>query len=551
MSSTPLARAVVRATLALSILVMLICALTPSAASSQDRHVVYLPALHKPGQPPTPTPPTPTPDLSPLSISVAFDAERAVSAPVGAEGGQLSATGADGTVYTLSIPAGALAYTQTLTLAPSASVAGLPLSGGALGAAQIAPEGLILMQPATLTIAPPELPEAATIYAFGFDDTGAEFHLRGSDDAAAQLAGTKTISIRAPKLRGYGAGKGTQADVAQYRGKHRPSRIADRIVEDGLIVLLPTYEEWVEEKREEMGDILALLKQAGKQPEAIEEAVLAYIEWDYRVGRHPQKDTDLGPERAAFRERLRQAIKTASAGAAERCYSKHNLADGLRLQRWLYYLYTYAKPTDSRYLEAMVMKCLSFDLEVQASFVRNGNPGGTNIRIDVGVESRIRLKPVLNYPLFGLVGQGELTVKRAIYNSQVECSERFIPKTTHPMRVINVTIVPDGSNGYNVDSILFDPGKGIQGTVFWTCDSGDGDKAYDLLYTAEFSMIHQDELHGGTNSGIFRLPHWQPSGGDQIATTGKTYQRSKDLPDAVGTIWRVEEDTTFILRHRP
>jgi hypothetical protein len=552
MSYTPIARAVVRATLALAVVGMVFAALAPGAASSQDRHVVYLPALRNAGDPPAQPPP---PAESALSITVAPDAARAVSAPVGPEGGQLSATGADGAVYTLSIPAGALAYTQTLTLTPSASVAGLPLSGGALGAAQLAPEGLLLMQAATLTMTPPEIGEEASIYAFGFDGSGAEFHLRGGDAVApqgAELAGAKIITIRAPRLRGYGAGKGTPADVTRYRARHRPTRVADQIVEDDLFAPLPTYKEWLQEKQHQMAAILAMLDQARSKPEAIEEAVVAYVEWDYRVTQHPN-GTDLAPERAEFRERLRQAVQAASAGAAERCRNDHSLADGLRLQRWLYYLYTYALPMDPSYLEALVIECLSFDLEVKASFVRSSRLGNDEVKVEAQVESRIPLKPRLNYPLFSLAGQGDLTVKHASYSSSDEaCWEQFTPATAHPMRVIDVSIVTDSGDGFAVDSILFAPGKGIWGTVTWACgESGPFSIDYNYLYAAEFSMMHSDEMHGGANSEVFRLPIWQRSIGDQVATTGTAYVRSKDLPDPAANTWHVVEDTTFTLIHRP
>jgi hypothetical protein len=553
MSRTPLAKILIQTTIALAVIgTVLGGALAPRAAASQDRYVVYLPALRNPGD----APPPPPPGQSPLSIVVAPDSERAVSAPVGPEGGQLSATGADGAVYTLSIPPGALAYTQTLSLTPSASVAGLPLSGGATGAAQLAPEGLLLMQPATLTIAPPETGEDATVYAFGFDGSGAEFHLRGGDDAGAQgaeLAGAKIITIRAPRLRGYGAGKGTQADVVQYRSKHRPTRVADQIVEDDLFAPLPTYEEWLQGKQHQMTAILGLLEQARNKPEAIEEAVVAYFEWDYRVNLHPSGSPDLAPERAAFRERLRQAVKAASAGAAERCRNDHSLADGLRLQRWLYYLYTYALPMDPSYLEALVMECLSFELEVKASFVRSSRLGNDEVMIEAQVESRIPLKPTLNYPLFSLAGQGDLTVHHTSYSTSDDaCWEKFTPTTTHPMRVIDVSIVTDGKDGFAVDSVLFAPGKGIWGQVTWACgESGPFSIDYTYLYAAEFSMMHSEEMHGGASSEIYRLPSWQRSVGERVATTGTAYVRSKDLPDPAANTWHVVEDTTFTLVHRP
>jgi hypothetical protein len=553
MTRLALVSALARLTLALAFIGTLLGGVVaPRAASSQDRHTVYLPALRNPGveQPPTPTPIPP--EQSPLTIAVAPDAERAASARLGSEGGQLSATGADGVVYTLTIPPGALAYTQTLSLTPSGSVAGLPLSGGAIGAVQLAPEGLLLMQQATLTIALPESGGDETVYAFGFDGAGAEFHLRGSDAATpqeAELAGVKIITIRAPRLRGYGAGKGTEADVARYRSKHRPSRVADQIIEDELFVPIVTRDQWVQERRGELSAILELLGRAANNPAAVEDAVQAYIEWDMLLVYAPNWSPALEAERAEFKARLREAVKAASAGAAERCRNDHSLADGLRLQRWLYYLYTYALPMDPSYLEALVMECLSFDLDVKANFVRTGGVAGVQVRIDARVEGRIPLTPRLNYPQFSLAGQSDLTVNHISVTGIGECWTDFAQRSTYPMRVIDVSILPDGGDAL-VDSVLFDPGQGIWGTVTAGCGDGEpvtGDLTH--VYASEFWMMHYDEMHGGTDSGIFRLPYWRRGLGDQVATTGSAYVRSKSFPGEWGN--RIVEETTFTLVHRP
>ena len=85
------------------------------------------------------------------AIAVTPDRARAKSGQVGPGGGELTATGADGTRYALRVPAGALAQEEAITVTPVKRFSGLPFSGKALGA-ELAPDGLQFLAPATLTI---------------------------------------------------------------------------------------------------------------------------------------------------------------------------------------------------------------------------------------------------------------------------------------------------------------------------------------------------------------------------------------------------------------
>lgn len=71
------------------------------------------------------------PSLSDASIGVhvALDSDRAVSVEVPLEGGRVAATGADGTIYELTIPAGALLEPTRITLTPVRQISGLPIAG--------------------------------------------------------------------------------------------------------------------------------------------------------------------------------------------------------------------------------------------------------------------------------------------------------------------------------------------------------------------------------------------------------------------------------------
>ncbi|MCW5610121.1 MAG: hypothetical protein KIS83_05475 [Rubrivivax sp.] len=95
---------------------------------------------------PTPTPPPPSPP------AVQVDESRAASATAtAAAGGTVQATGADGTVYTLTVPPGALGRDTTITIAPLLSADGVAIDRLVAGV-RAEPSGLRFATPATLAL---------------------------------------------------------------------------------------------------------------------------------------------------------------------------------------------------------------------------------------------------------------------------------------------------------------------------------------------------------------------------------------------------------------
>jgi hypothetical protein len=86
--------------------------------------------------------------------NVTTDSATATVKQIDQTGGSLSATGADGTVYTLALPAGALPGAVQVGLYPVMSLAAVPAGSRLVAGVQYTPEGLTLLAPGTLTIAP-------------------------------------------------------------------------------------------------------------------------------------------------------------------------------------------------------------------------------------------------------------------------------------------------------------------------------------------------------------------------------------------------------------
>ena len=116
----------------------------------------------------------------PPSVTPVPEPERRVAETIGSAGGSVSATGSNGTVYTLDLPPGALVGDTEVALTPVSDIPDLPLSGDLAGAVEFEPDGLALLRTATLRIAPAggaTPPEGTALVGFA-SRSGQAFHLR-------------------------------------------------------------------------------------------------------------------------------------------------------------------------------------------------------------------------------------------------------------------------------------------------------------------------------------------------------------------------------------
>jgi len=142
-------------------------------------------------------------------LNIISEDNQAASAAVGEAGGTVVATASDGTTYTLTIPAGALAGQETITIVPVTAVGGLPLRGGLVAAVRFAPDGLELLKPATLTIELPQQPAATGLVGFGFQGSGEGFHLD-----LVEIQGSRLV-FSVTHFSGVGTGIALTGDLQQ------------------------------------------------------------------------------------------------------------------------------------------------------------------------------------------------------------------------------------------------------------------------------------------------------------------------------------------------
>jgi hypothetical protein len=140
---------------------------------------------------------------NPLTVTPTLDTAHSVGQTISAaNGGTVAATGADGSVFTLAIPANALLSDELITMTPLSAVGNLPVRGGLLAGVQLSPDGLLFQQPATLTIQPAVSVPVGQQVGFGYHANGTEFYFQ-------PLGLTSTITISLTHFSGAGVGQGT------------------------------------------------------------------------------------------------------------------------------------------------------------------------------------------------------------------------------------------------------------------------------------------------------------------------------------------------------
>jgi hypothetical protein len=128
----------------------------------------------------------------PSRVSVTLDSAHAATASISADSGATLSAGP----ATLTVPAGAVAETTSVTMTPVTRLGGL--RGQLLGAVQVQPDGLRLLRPVTLTI---DVPSSSGVQAFSYARNGSDFHLYPLEVEAGKA------TLKLFHFSGYGVGE--------------------------------------------------------------------------------------------------------------------------------------------------------------------------------------------------------------------------------------------------------------------------------------------------------------------------------------------------------
>jgi hypothetical protein len=319
------------------------------------------------------------------SVSVTLDSTKAATALIPVTGGTITATGADGSVFTLTIPDKALGGDEMITMTPLGAVNGLPFKGGLVAGVQLEPDGLELFQMATLTIKPAKAVPIAMQVAVSYHGTGDNLYMLPLDRVAG-------ISMHILHFSGYSVASGITGEIEE-QAKNPPTDAADQAAQqiaaeaNAAIVALREAAQAGQPLSKEVAD--KLNGTMNRWFDQVVEAKVAAAQADYTLTDDAMDSAAawlqmlqyLGSEDShrAHVDRLTaqlEALKKAYEKAlSDRCTSRHDVSAVLALiaLERRYQLLGIKTSADPGPLDT-VKKCLRFELDFEtvSPFVTDG-----------------------------------------------------------------------------------------------------------------------------------------------------------------------------------
>jgi hypothetical protein len=286
------------------------------------------------------TPPS-TSSAPPTNLTITLDESASVSALIPQKGGSMSATLANGLVYTLAIPEGALLSDQEVTMTPIRSIDGLPFSGGLIGGVQLEPDGTSLMAPATLTLTIPKGYDQKTLVGFAYHGTGTGFHLTPVNGDGS----TVTLSILS--FSGHGAASGTNQEASNQAGRSTGSAADDYEQQAADVIngarsrgeLNDSEIKKITELWKDYYDkvVKPALQAATSDDSKIDAAVNMFLNW-WRQSQLLGLDDDLASRITEGTALTFKGLKNAFDKAYQRCISNQDIQESGNMVKRLYQL---------------------------------------------------------------------------------------------------------------------------------------------------------------------------------------------------------------------
>ena len=494
----------------------------------------------------------------PRTVTPALDGSAATSGLISAaSGGTLTATGPNGARYTLEVPAGALASDETITMTPVSSLAGSPL-GALIGAVDLAPNGLQLLKPATLTIVPLSPVKPAGVAGFEAFEGGQDFGLyplnRGvgitmslehfSEEGVADATAAEIrVALSLMPSR-------SQADWQQVAAAALRARPFDP---NALAVIAAAYYR----------DVVAPVVAKASTDDTYADSAVAELEgWLRSLGTIGLDENryvaSLVQSSSAILTRI---LRIAVAQRYERCTASDDLSEIARLlaaERMAAVL-----NVDLGDLAGLGEKCAHLELDVTTTAERVFNTGDQVFTADIGVEDDVPID------LTGVAGQYTGTASPTYTNWQYRV--KYGSGTAAAGTAVITPSKVDFSLDYNIYEQQNPKTKQVIRTVseptlrlrfvpgdtreMWTSTSG-GSSPPLTLWDDVWRDGHATELVPNQPTDVYELDDWQtvpPGSGPLVAM--KTYPTRtychKTFPGCVPSYDAITETTTLKLYHRP
>jgi hypothetical protein len=381
-------------------------------------------------------------------ISVQTDPTGEVSSFISAEtGGSLSATAADGTVFTLEIPPDSLFVSERITMTPVRSVDHFPFADGLAAGVDLQPSGIPLLEGATLTIhAPTPIPRSQET-PVGWNGSGEDFFL------FPPLPAKGDLQLVIFHLGGYGVARGTDAERQTELGRQPVanddllSQKISPLLREGrtaaagnatvpLMTELPLEPKaaatWSSELKAALDQEYAGLKavmQAASEPSDVVHLITRTSWWVHRAeGLLGQPlDTVFPGRREEILLLWKRMIDLALKKIHDRCSEDPiQIFDVFPMIRIVKHPNTYLLQTFPE-LQAeidSVFKCLTFKLKFESVISWNEGEGFV-VTTDVVAEG-ITLRATAQTPLLNVSGEGEIYHKSmSVTGAPDECAPLF------------------------------------------------------------------------------------------------------------------------------
>ena len=511
----------------------------------------------------TPKPPLPA---NPLKVTVALDASATTKGVIPVTGGTLSATAVDGTKFTLTVPEKALLSDQEISMTPVSSIDGLPLSGGLVAAVDLKPDGLVLFQPATLTIEPAKGVSPKEYVSFSYNGSGDELFLY-----PAEVTDT-TVTVSLMHFTGFGGGNGSAASIDSYtpssgedQARQKMGAAADDARKSGNGV--PPMDDLIAIMREWYNSTVYPNLQSGANDDTVFESALAEFQrWLVTTALLGLPEDTFHTEVERARNRVYEGMNNAIKKSSERCVSQKNPAEATRLIRLaVFSIYAQAlgtEPDQYDYAVREAGKCATFELQftsrietesgcqsnfisqVKATVTLSVEGNGLNIAVPGLFKGSAPLEYAEFVPPSGCSGEGV-----------VECPAQSTSTTNSTFEVTSASLlnlnVGKGSDPLKPNIwVEYDPGEPAEKMIV-QCPGGEPVDAFQwmeemgfpkvLLWHDAYTASHQEE--GG---GPFTARDWEYNGGSLYAR--KVYQGKRGETE-LG--FPFTEDTTMEIFHKP
>lgn len=494
----------------------------------------------------------------PLSVQPALDSAKIATQDTPVEGGTLSVTGSDGTVFTLTIPNGALAGPEKITMTPVKSISGLPFSGGLQAAVELGPEGLQLFKPATLVIKPAKNVPFSSQVGFAYHGSGQELFMY-------PLAPKVQLTIMVVHFSGVGSASATAADV-QRQVQNQPTSPEDQAaqlisaaIQDRLAQERQSQQngnppsedlpKQIVEYEQQFFDrvVKPTVEHALSDASLIDGAMQTTLGWMRQV---QLLGADGDPRMKAdfdyLGKQMRQLLDNAAKDAADRCFQKQDPTAFVKIM-WVERVRQLMGMGETPEVSDTAQKCMTFKLDFFTNdpFFYDAYPHSAQFGLKgmvIHAKSHTPVSKDLTLTYFGPYDEGpspwtytnvHMTKPLTVYSLDFDVHYEYDPtRPNNPKPTISDIV------------LQMDPGDGeatfVQGglpddnpTQFMSGSDGTG-----------FPMWHADEVRGDG----YEIKNWGIAGQAGSWTASKAYKREIVI---AGADMQMAEDTSFKLTFAP